>query len=213
MLMNERLIDFVEATASGEPTPGGGSVSALAGALGGALSVMVYNLTTNKKSYDDFDDEVKKQIEESCSELVKLKENLLKSVDLDATAFDAVMAAFKLPKDTEEQKKHRQEAIEEGYLHAISVPLDCANLSLDVLKCQKVLAKHGNINATSDIGVGALLACTACEGSLLNVKINAYSLKNQDKKEELLKVSAEIQSEAELLRDEILKTVEMRMAK
>jgi methenyltetrahydrofolate cyclohydrolase len=175
-VIGEQTIDrFLSTLASDSPTPGGGAVAALAGAAGAALIEMVCNLTIDKKGYEDAWDrmrEIRGHAERARSELVTL-------ADRDATAFDGVMEAFKMPKDTEEQKAARAAAIQRGYLAAAQVPLQIARASASLMPLALETVEAGNVNAASD-GVSAaqmLFAGTEC--AIYNVQINAAALKDQ----------------------------------
>lgn len=170
--------DFLEALASASPTPGGGSAAAYAGALAAALIAMVARLTLGKKKYANVDSQM--------TELVKkadaLRADLLLAVQKDAVAFDAVMAAMKLPKETEDQKASRSHALEACTLEAARQPLSVARMAVDCLGLAREAASLGNINAISDAGSAAALAQACLAGSGLNVRINLHSL--EGKKEE-----------------------------
>lgn len=201
MLKNISISEFIEKTGSGAPTPGGGSVSALAGSLGAALNVMVYELTQGKKVYNEFEPELRMKLDDSAEKLKEISNQLLIEMENDTTAFDSVMEAFKMPKETEEEKLLRSEAIQEGYKKAIEVPLKIANLSLEALFLMEVLSLHGNVGAITDVGVGALLSYVGVEGALLNVKINLNSMKKGDytedvggKIEEILNIAKDTRS-------------------
>jgi formiminotetrahydrofolate cyclodeaminase len=175
-VIGEQTIDaFLATLASDSPTPGGGAVAALAGASGAALIEMVCNLTIDKKNYEDAWDrmrDVRGEAERARSELVAL-------ADRDATAFDGVIEAFRMPKDTEEQKAVRAAAIQRGYLAAAQVPLEIARASASLMPLALETVERGNVNAASD-GVSAaqmLFAGTEC--AIYNVQINAAALKDQ----------------------------------
>lgn len=211
MLIKKNVEEFIQVTASGEPTPGGGSISALAGSLGAALTRMVGNLSFGKKAYEELSNENKAKLEENFKILEGKMETLTEIIDKDSTAFDGVMKAFKMPKSTDEDKKARSGAIQTGYKEALEVPLNCGEICFDVLELQKEFAHYGNINAITDIGVGALLAYTGLEGALLNVKINLQSIKDeayvketQDKVEKLL-------NDGKQLKEELMKIVYNRL--
>lgn len=211
MVMDKTLKDFVAQVASKEPTPGGGSVAALAGSLGSALTAMVGNLTIGRKVYEKLDDEVKKEMDSSFEELNKSIERLNSIAEEDTKAFDKVMEAFKLPKDTEEEKAKRSEAIQEGYKVALEVPLRCAEECFKVLELQNVFAHHGNVNAITDVGVGTLLAATGLEGALLNVKINLLSIKDEEFKNKIQEKIDNLMKDGTKLKEELLKTVYERL--
>lgn len=182
MFIENSLKEFIDVVASDNPTPGGGSVSALAGSLGGALTNMVGTLTIGKKVWDELSDDVKVEMENAFKEMEEKINNLNKIIDEDSTAFDDVMTAFKMPKSTEEEKQARSNAIQEGYKHALEVPLKCAEECFRVLELQEIFANYGNANAITDVGVGTLLAYTGLEGALFNVTINLLSVKDVEYK-------------------------------
>ncbi|NLY85424.1 MAG: cyclodeaminase/cyclohydrolase family protein [Tissierellia bacterium] len=211
MFIEKSLKEYIANVASGDPTPGGGSVSALVGSLGAALTSMVNNLTVGKKAYEDLSDEIKEEITKSAKEIDTLMEDLNKIVDEDTKAFDKVMEAFKLPKETEEEKALRREAIQEGYKVALEVPLRCAEKCLRLLQLQDIFAKYGNVNAITDVGVGTLLAYAGLEGALFNVTINLNSIKDQEFKDEIGAKVDNILNEGKRLKEELLKVVYERL--
>lgn len=211
MLMDESIRNYIENVASKEPTPGGGSVAALAGSLGSALTAMVGYLTIGRKMYEELDDEAKKEMDNNFEELKKSIEKLNHIVDEDTKAFDKVMEAFKLPKETDEEKKNRSQAIQEGYKVALEVPLRCAEECFKVLELQKIFADYGNVNAITDVGVGALLAATGLEGALLNVKINLNSIKDQEYKNKMEQKIDNLLKEGTEIKEELMKTVYKRL--
>ena len=202
-LVRMSLKSFAAETASESPAPGGGSISAYMGALGAALGTMVANLSAHKRGWDDrwkeFSDWAEKG-QAIMSELVGL-------VDEDTAAFDKIMAAFGLPKDTEEEKAARAQAIEEATLFASQVPLRTMKASFKAFEIARAMASEGNPNSVSDAGVGALAARSAVLGACLNVKINAVGLKDQVKASELIAEAEEIAAKAIREESEILETV------
>ena len=211
MFINKSVKEYMDATASGEPTPGGGSVAALAGGLGSALTKMVSNLTVGKKAYEELTEETKATILNNSKEVEKIMEDLSNIVDEDTKAFDKVMIAFKLPKETDEEKTARSEAIQDGYKKAIEVPLRCAEKCLKVLELQDVFANYGNINAITDVGVGTLLAYSGLEGALFNVSINLSSIKDENYKKETEEKVNNILEKGKELKEELLKIVYKRL--
>lgn len=211
MFIDKSLKEYIAATASGEPTPGGGSVAALVGSLGGALTNMVKNLTVGKKAYEELSDEIKSEIVENSKEVEKLVEALSGIVDEDTKAFDKVMEAFKLPKETDEEKIARTSAIQEGYKIALEVPLRCAEKCLKILELQEVFANYGNVNAITDVGVGTLLAYAGLEGALFNVTINLGSIKDEEFKKEISAKVDSLLNEGKRLKEELLKIVYKRL--
>ncbi len=181
MLIDKKVSNFLNELASNSPTPGGGSVAALAGALGAALISMVGNLTVGKKKYEDVEEDIKKII--SSSE--KLRYELSQLIEEDVKVFNNFMATYKMPKETEDEKKIRTEKMQEALIKAAKVPLRVAYKCLDILSLSKEVAEKGNINVVSDAGVAALMAEAALESAILNVKINLKMIKDEKTKEEL----------------------------
>lgn len=172
-----KITEFLDVLKSDAPAPGGGSASALSGAQGCALLMMVADLTLGKEKYRDF--------EEICLQAKKkgqsLYEELRASVDRDTEAFNLISAAFKLPKDTDEEKAVRRAAIADGTLTATEVPFNTMKLGFEALKLVESLVGKSNPNCSSDLGVGALHLKACIEGSWLNVKINLPGVKNEEK--------------------------------
>lgn len=212
MLIERTAKNFVYDVASESPTPGGGSVAALVGSLGGALTNMVGNLTIDKKVYMEVPDTHKTKMEENFKTIQGLIDDLLNLVDEDSTAFDDVMKAFKLPKETSEEKNIRSEAIQSGYKKALEVPLRCGEKCFEVLKSQDVFANFGNVNAITDVGVGTLLAYAGLEGALFNVTINLKSIKDLEYKKEMEERVNTLLKEGKELRDQLLEIVYQRLA-
>lgn len=211
MFIEKSLKQYAIDTKSSDPTPGGGSVSAYVGTLGSALTSMVGGLTFSKKNYLELPQDIRSKMEANAKELEQLFEDLASIVDEDTNAFDKVMVAFKMPKETDEEKKARSNAIQEGYKIALEVPLKCAEKCYKVLELQDVFAEHGNVNAITDIGVGVLLAYSGLEGALLNVTINLGSIKDVDYKNATSEKVASLLSAAKVLKDRTLEVVYARL--
>lgn len=175
MLIQLSVEDFNRELGSNSPAPGGGSVAALSGALGAELISMVCKLSIGKKGYEAFDGELNEGLRKTES----LSKSLLKRIDLDTDAFKDVMAAFKMPKEPEDAKKARTDAIQRGYKEAVQSPLGIARECLDVLKIANTLLGKSNTNALSDLGVASLQAHAGLEGAIMNVKINIPSIKDE----------------------------------
>ena len=173
----ETLGGFVAAVASPTPAPGGGSVAALAGALAAALAQMVAGLTIGKKKYASVESEMK-EIALQAAALVNELTSLMKR---DATAYGAVMMAYKLPGDSEPEAAKKKQAVTAALLGAAEVPLDTARACVRVLELTAAVAARGNTNAVSDAGVAALLAEGACKGAVYNVRINVSALEERGK--------------------------------
>jgi formiminotetrahydrofolate cyclodeaminase len=172
MLIEKKVIEYIAQTASSSPAPGGGSASALAGALGTALAEMVINLTVGKKKYA----EVSAELSEMLPKLSALRIELQNAVDRDTEAFNQVMAAFGLPKETEEQQSKRTIAIQEATVKATKVPLEVMSKAAQALELTLIVAMKGNKNSASDAGVAGLLLGSASDGAALNVMINLAGL-------------------------------------
>lgn len=168
MLIKKSVEEFLNELASNSPAPGGGSVAALAGAIGATLTAMVCNLTIGKKKYLEVENEIKKVL----TEIKPLQERFTVLVDKDTEAFNKVMEAYGLPKESDEQKALRSAAIQSATKEAALVPLEVMKHCIDALALVKVVAEKGNINSISDAGVSALMLQAAAEGAALNVKIN-----------------------------------------
>jgi len=205
LLTNQKITVFLEKTASGTPVPGGGSVSALSAALGAGLAEMVANLTIAKKGYEAVENEMKKTAET----LKNLREKLVTEVDKDSNAYKDVLAAFKLPKDTEEEKEQRAEAIQDAMKNAARVPLGVAYDSLQVMDLAEKVIRNGNRNAASDGAVGTMMARTAVMGALFNVKINLASVKDQAFVEEMTREVNKLESRVHEREAEILSYVKI----
>jgi methenyltetrahydrofolate cyclohydrolase len=167
---------FLDELASSSPAPGGGSVAALAGALGAALTSMVCNLTIGKKKYAGVEDDMKKVVGQS-EDLRRLFTEL---IDRDTQAFNKVMEAFALPKETDPQKALRNAAVREATKEATLVPLEVMKHCIDALALAQEVASKGNANSVSDAGVSAIMLHAACEAAALNVRINLNSLNDPD---------------------------------
>ena len=202
-LVRMSLKGFASETASESPAPGGGSISAYMGALGAALGTMVANLSAHKRGWDDRWKEFSDWAEKGQA-LVGERGDL---VDEDTAAFDKIMAAFSLPKGTDEEIAARARAIEDATLYATQVPLRTMKASFKAFEIARAMASEGNPNSVSDAGVGALAARSAVLGACLNVKINAVGLKDQVKASELISEAEEIAAKAVKEEGEILEIV------
>jgi formiminotetrahydrofolate cyclodeaminase len=173
-LVKQNLKMFLDELASSSPAPGGGSVAALAGALGAALSSMVCNLTKGKQGYEIAQAEIAEKLEKS----EKLRIDLTELIDRDTEAFNEVMKAIKMPKETEDQKEQRRNALQIAFKHAAEIPLETARKCIQVLEIARIIAEKGNKNSISDAAVSALMAQTGVQAAILNVRINLSSIKD-----------------------------------
>ena len=198
---------FADETLRESPAPGGGSVAAYMGALGAVLGTMVANLSAHKPGWDDRWEEFSRWADKG----VELE--LLHLVDEDTEAFNRIMAAFAMPKSTDEDKRLRSEAIQDATLFAAQVPLETMKTSFKAFEICKAMAETGNPNSVSDAGVGALAARAAVLGAGLNVKINASSLKDKAQAEALVSEADRLMREADEVEKEILSIVERTINK
>jgi formiminotetrahydrofolate cyclodeaminase len=205
LLTNQKITDFLEKTASGTPVPGGGSVSALSAALGAGLAEMVANLTIAKKGYEAVQNEMK----EIAETLQNLREKLVTEVDKDSNAYQGVLEAFKLPKNTEAEKEQRAATIQEAMKNAARVPLGVAYDALQVMDLAEKAIRNGNRNAVSDGAVGTMMARTAVLGALFNVKINLASVKDKAFVEDMMREVNQLESRVHEREAEILSYVKV----
>lgn len=174
-LINMTMSEFADETASESPAPGGGSISAYVGALGAALATMVANLSSHKPGWNDRWEEFSNFAEEG----QKIKDELVQLLEEDTNAFNKVMDAFGLPKENDEQKNIRRQAIEEATRYATEIPYRTMKTAALAIPLCKKMAEIGNPNSISDAGVGAICCLTAIEGAYLNVLINVAGLKDK----------------------------------
>ena len=174
-LQDLTLKQFLEKTAGNDPVPGGGSVSALNGAVASALAEMLANLTIGKKNYV----EVEELMKQNAAKASELRTRFINDIDRDSDAYNLVFEAFKLPKETDEQKALRSEKIQEATKVAALVPMEVAERAFDMLDLIAETTRKGNKNAVTD-GCVAMMTCrTAILGALLNVRINLGGLKDE----------------------------------
>ncbi len=183
-MLSKSVIEFLNDVSSGSPVPGGGSVSAITGALGTSLISMVLNLTTSSKKYEEFHQFASDNQIEVC----RISERLKKLVIEDAEAFDRVMTSFRLPKNTDEERAQRKSAIEVATRQAIAIPLETGKQCIEGLSIINRIIEKSNKNAISDLGVANQLLNSACEGALYNVYINLSSISDTSYTDEVKKV-------------------------
>ena len=209
---SEKLVDlslagFSNETLSESPAPGGGSVSAYVGALGAALGSMVANLSAHKRGWDSRWDEFSDWAEKG----KQAHDRLLKLVDEDTASFNAIMDAFGLPKNTDQEKKQRSAAIQAATQQAIEVPFEVMQTAFRSMEVIQAMAEIGNPNSVSDAGVGALCARTAVYGAYLNVRINAGGLADKAFAEAIRNKAEKLLQETLAKEAEILKLVESKI--
>ena len=206
-LVNLSVKGFADETSRESPAPGGGTISAYMGALGAALGTMVANLSSHKRGWDDRWAEFSAWADKGQA----LMKELLHLVDEDTEAFNQIMAAFSLPKGTDEEKAARSAAIQKATLYATQVPLKTMKASLRAFDICKAMAEEGNPASVSDAGVGALAARAAVLGACLNVKINASSLKDREQADTLVAEANELARQACAFEQAILEIVEGKL--
>jgi glutamate formiminotransferase / formiminotetrahydrofolate cyclodeaminase len=208
-LAKMNLREFCNETLSDSPAPGGGSVAALMGALGASLGGMVANLSAGKRGWDD-------KLEYFSNWAVKaqqLKDGLLSLVDEDTSAFNKVMDAFALPKESAEEKAARAAAIEQATKYAAEVPLKVMETASKSYELLAEMAERGNPASVSDIGVGALATRACIEGAALNVKINLAQLKDEKFKAALAEKARNLCAGSVAKFKEISQVVESKLSK
>ena len=175
-LANRVTFDFVDEVSRDSPAPGGGSVAALSGALGAALGTMVANLSTSKAGFEKY----KEKLANISSKGQKTKDQLVKAIDDDTSAFDEVIKAMRMPKDTEEEKILRNEKMQKGYKIATLVPLETVEYCKDALYICKEISEIMDESMSSDVGSGALMANAGAISAAYNVRINLKSIKDKE---------------------------------
>lgn len=183
-LVELKINDFINEVDSKSPAPGGGSVAALSGSLSSSLARMVCHLTVGKKKFKALDETTQQLVFNAMNNLKKQKDLFTILIDKDTEAFNQIMAAFKLPKGSIEEKKHRSNKIEEATVVAIEVPKEVAETGRLVLDSLKVLYQYGNKNCLSDVGVSALLLHTTIIGAIMNMKINLSGISCENLKDQ-----------------------------
>lgn len=191
-MKNMTIQQFAMQTASNEPVPGGGSISALAGSLAAALTEMVAGLTIGKKKYADVEEEMKAAVEP----MKAVCAQLLDDIKRDSESFDQYMQALTLPKETEEEKEARTEAMQNGLKAAVEVPLSVAKAACGILPYAETMVVKGNRTAVTDALVATMMARTAVLGAGFNVKINLESIKDQEYVDRIGKEVAELEKQA-----------------
>ncbi len=183
---------FAEITASDAPAPGGGSVSAMAASIGAALAEMVANLTIGKAKYAEVEEEMKAL----SAEAAVLRKELILAIQKDTESFNLYMDALSMPKDTDEQKAARKEAMQNGLKEAAKVPLSVAGTAIKIFPIAEAVVARGNSNAVTDGLVGTMMTRTGILGALLNVKINLGSIKDEAFVSDMTKKVKELEEQA-----------------
>ena len=199
--------DFIEVLASKESVPGGGGASAFVGAVGVALGNMVANLTIGKKKYADVETELIVLREKAYT----LQKELLELIEEDAKAFEPLAAAYKLPKETEEEMAYKEKVMEKALKEAVKPPMAIMEKVCEAITLHKEFAEKGSVLAISDAGVGAAFCKSALEGASLNVFINTKAMKDREVAEHLNQKAEEMLSVYVPMAEEIFESVKERL--
>lgn len=203
-MLNKNCTEFIDALASNQPVPGGGGASAYVAALGVALGAMVGNLTTGKKKYAEFQDDITRIL----GEAEALIEDFKKLVNEDAEGFKPLAAAYKLPAGTDEEKLLKENAIQKALIPAADVPLEIARKCVEAIKMHEELAVKGTRIALSDVGCGVAFCKAALEGARLSALININMMKDAETKAGYRDELDALTSQAVEMSDKIYKYVE-----
>ena len=207
-LVKMTVADFTDEVSRETPAPGGGSIAALVGSLGAALSSMVANLTAFKRGSNSEKDLI---LSEAAEKAQFLKDSLMKAVDDDTNAFNDFMSAKRLPNKTAEEKSIRENAMQDGLKKAVNVPLKTAELSLEVIKLCGVVAEYGNPASITDVGIGAQCGFTGVKGGIFNVLINLKDIKDSDFVNEMKLKCKQLEEEASKELNEVMGVVESKI--
>lgn len=205
---NQSIKEFLRDLESDLPAPGGGSVAGLIGALSGALNSMVYSLTVGKKAYMNLEENEKELIDKFQEESRRFTRRSLEIMDLDKENFLKLMDSYKLPKNTEEEIELRKKSIRDNTIKSMEAPLALARESLEFYDNLKVMNKYGNKMLLSDLGISAILLNSAIESSIINVKVNLNSLRNEEFFDDIDNELENIQKESENNKKEICESIE-----
>ena len=204
---DETVGRFLDAVAAPTPTPGGGSASAFAGALAAALSRMVAGLARDRKGYED-QQAVLRDLE---SRAVRIQARLVELVDEDAKAYEAVLAAMRLPRTTDAERAERVARMQAAYQRATEVPLETMRLGVEALELAEIAADKGNRSATTDAGVAVLLSEAAIRGASLNCRVNLASIRDERVREDMEKGMTDLLARAQAVGHRAMALVEGRL--
>ncbi|MDR0429992.1 MAG: cyclodeaminase/cyclohydrolase family protein [Tannerellaceae bacterium] len=207
MLVDLTIKEFLAKTAGEEPVPGGGSIAALNGAIATALTEMVASLTVGKKKYE----EVEGQMRSVAIEARAIRDRFVAYIDKDSEAYDKVFSAFKLPKETEEEKAERSRVIQEATKEAAQVPMMVAEEMGSIMETIIYVAHKGNQNAVTDACVAMMAARSCVLGALLNVRINLSSIKDEAFVERMKKKADHLESEAIRIETKLLDWIKTKL--
>lgn len=201
MLKDLNVTNFLDALSSADPTPGGGSAAALVGATGASLLAMVAGMPKSRTNSED----ERRALDSAHPQLMAHRDTLVELIDRDAAAYDLVIAAFRLPKSTDEEKAARRAAVQKATQIATEVPLDSIRACVETMKAGRAAAAFGNPNAASDVKVGYRFLMAAAEGAKDNVEINLGGLTDTEVQSRIRDAAEALMAEAANIRDQILK--------
>ncbi len=206
-LVQRRVEEFVDEVSRESPAPGGGSIAALAGALGAALASMVSNLSIGKRGTEEVEEDLKPVADRA----QEIKAALVRAIDDDTNAFNTYMEARRLPGKTDEEKKIKAQAIQNGLKQAVAVPLRTAQLSAEAIELAGKAADRGNINSVTDAGVGAHIAFSGVIGGVFNVLINLGEISDKTFVEEMRKTCRSLENDARKKLEQVMKSVDEKI--
>lgn len=210
MFVDGSIKDYLVSVESGDPTPGGGSVSALVSGLGGALTLMTSNFSLDKEYFKELDPDIQAKVKQAHRDIKESIRRFTEFVDEDAEGFEAVIEAY--DEEKPESKEEKEKRIQDSYKKALLTPLKSTRECLKLLKLQDIIVEYGNDETITDVGVGVFLVYAALEGSLISVKINLNYIDDKNYKEEIEDEIREIYKEAsdikECLEDKIYNILE-----
>lgn len=206
-LVDLTVASFVQEVDSKSPAPGGGSVSSLMSAMGVALIRMVGHLTVDKKKFLALDPKIQFEFKDIIKELEIIKNEFIHLIDLDTEAFNLIVKAYQMPKNTEEENSLRKEKIQEGTMQAIMVPLKVATLSLSAMHQFDFILKYGNKQTVSDLGVATLALSSGALGAIMNVMINLPGLEDEIARHQFENQIDTLSHHIEEVKDDLLKKV------
>lgn len=207
MLKDLTIKNFIEDLASSKPAPGGGSVSAFSAAIAASLCSMVFNLTINKKAFKELNEEIKKIVMNALENSNKLKDDFLDLMNKDAVEFEKFIDIYKQKVNNDEERKAKEESLEEAYKKALGVPLEVARKAIKVYDYINIACDYGNKNLISDGGVSAMTLQTALESAVLNVRVNLPGIKDENYKAIIILECDAIIAEGLIKKENILKKV------
>lgn len=210
MLIEKSGLTILNEIDSSSPTPGGGSISALVGALGICLSRMYGHLSVNKKKFLSLDESIQSKFISSFNELETYKNILVECIDEDCNAYDAFMRAYRLPKNSDDEIRVRQLELDKATLIAIQSPYNIMVQSLKAIELCNQMIEHGNVFAISDLACGVIFLDSAIQAAALNVQINLASLNDNDKEEWTFKMN-EVMNKSHELKESIVNQIKEKL--